>query len=473
MSDQSLKKVLNRKEVIALAFGAMIGWGWVIQSGTWIMGAGSLGAIIAFLIGGLLVCFVGLTYAELISAMPQVGGEHVYTFRAMGGLVSFITTWAIVLGYVSVVAFEAVALPTAVEYLFPNYSQIHLWTIAGWDVKLTWVLVGIIASVFVTWINYVGIKISSIFQIIFTILVAFGGLFLVFGSVIGGSAENMKPLFAGGGMGGMLAVLIMTPFMFVGFDVIPQAAEEINLKRSTIGRLLIFSVILAVLFYASVIWGVGRALTAEQMAKSNLVTADAMAAAYHSHVMGILLVFGGIGGIITSWIGFYIGGSRALYALARAKMLPAFLGALHPKYKTPHNAILLIGLLSTAAPLFGRQMLVWLVDAGGLGIVVAWGLVALSFLILRYKEPQMERPFYTPAGKLVGWIAVLLSIGIAYLYLPGSPAALVWPYEWGIVLVWAVLGAVFYAWSQKVYGKESSIRYMQEELSRITESATV
>jgi APA family basic amino acid/polyamine antiporter len=340
-----------------------------------------------------------------------------------------------------------------------------LWTVAGWDVTLTWALVGVVGSILITWVNFIGIKVTSLIQIILTIVIALVGILLIFGGATGGTSANMDPLFQGG-IGAILAVVIMTPFMFVGFDVIPQAAEEINLKRKTTGKLLIFSVFLAIIWYVLIILSVGRALTPDQMANSTLVTADAMAAVFNSQFMGKILVIGGVGGILTSWIGFYIGGSRAIYALARANMLPAFLAKIHPKYKTPHNAILLIGIVSTIAPLFGRQMLVWLVDAGGLGMVIAWFFVAVSFLVLRKKEPTMHRPFKVAAGNLIGWLAVLLSFGIIALYMPGSPAALV-RNEWIIVLLWAVLGIVFYTSSRKKFGVESSKKIMQEEIDSV------
>jgi amino acid transporter len=98
--------------------------------------------------------------------------------------------------------------------------------------------------------------------------------------------------------------------------------------------------------------------------------------------------------------------------------------------------------LSVIAPLFGRPALVWLVDAGGLGIVVAYAFVAWSFLVLRKREPDMQRPYVVRNGVAVGWIALVLSISIAMLYFPGSPAALVWPYEWLIVFAWIILGAI-------------------------------
>jgi APA family basic amino acid/polyamine antiporter len=184
-------------------------------------------------------------------------------------------------------------------------------------------------------------------------------------------------------------------------------------------------------------------------------------------MMGNILVLGGIGGILTSWIGFYVGGSRAIYALAKAGMLPKSLGELHPKYNTPHKAILLIAVLTTVAPLFGRPALVWLVDAGGLALVVAWFMVALSFIILRKKNPSLKRPFLLPGGTWVGWVAVLMSFGICILYMPGMPSALVWPYEWVIIFVWVLLGFIFYKVSMSKYGTANSDEHMNNEIDRI------
>ena len=467
MKEQKLLKILGNKDVLALAFGAMIGWGWVVTTGLWITEAGSLGAILAFMIGGTMVVFVGLTYAELASSLPLAGGELYYSFKAMGRLASFITTWAIILGYVSVVAFEAVALPTVFEYLIPSYSKGYLYTISGWDVTITWAGGGILGSILIAWINYRGIKFSTAVNFIFTLLIILAGIMLITGSTVSGNVQTMQPFFENG-MTGLLIVVIMTPFMFVGFDVIPQAAEEINLPQRRIGQLLILSVILAVIWYIAIIFGVSHMLSPSEMAESNLVTADAVVKAFNgSQFMGNLLVLGGIGGILTSWIGFYVGGSRAIYALAKAGMLPKSLGELHPKYNTPHKAILLIGVLSTFAPLLGRPALEWLVDAGGLGLVVAWLMVAISFIILRKKSPLMVRPFKLKGGTSIGWIATVMAIGIAILYMPGMPSALIWPYEWLIILVWSLLGVVFYKISMSKYGKDETDQFMNQELRKV------
>lgn len=434
-------RVIRRRELLALAFGAMIGWSWVALTGNWIDRAGSLGAMLAFVIGGIAVILVGLTYAELASAMPQAGGEHVYSHRALGPSASFICTWAILLGYVSVVAFEAVALPTVVDYLVPGFGRGYLWTIAGWDVQLTWVLVGIVAAVVMTGINIIGIRTAAKLQLLVTTLVLAVGILLIGGAGIAGSTDNMQPLFDNGAKG-LLGVLVMVPFMFVGFDVIPQSAEEVDIPFSEIGQVLMISIFMAVLWYVLIIGAVSMGLPASDRAVSSLPTADATAAVFGGPWAASLLVLAGIGGILTSWNAFLIGGSRALYALAQAGQLPRSLGVLHPRYNTPHNAVLLIGVLSVIAPLFGRPALVWLVDAGGLGIVIAYAFVAWSFLVLRKREPEMPRPYMVCHGIIIGRAALVLSLGIAVLYLPGSPAALVWPYEWLIVIGWVLLGAV-------------------------------
>jgi len=444
-----LIRVLRRREVISLAFGAMIGWSWVALAGTWLESAGSIGAILAFLIGGVVIAFIGMTYAELASAMPQVGGEHTYSLRAMGPAASFVCTWSIIFGYFSVVAFEVVALPTVTEYLFPNFKMGFLWTVAGYDVYLSWVLVGVAGSLVMTWINVIGIRTAAVLQTVVTVVILLAGALVVSGALFNGSAANMQPLVVDG-VKGMLTVLVMVPFLLVGFDVIPQAAEEIDLPHREIGRVLVISLMMAAAWYGLIVLGVSLSLDDEALGRASLATADASAASWRSPWIGKLVVVAGIGGILTSWNAFLVGGSRAIYALAHSGMLPGFLGRLHPRFNTPANAVVLIGALAILAPLLGRQTLVWLADAGGLGIVIAYAMVALSFIILRRRQPEMPRPYRVRYGPFIGYTALILSLGMMVLYLPGSPSALVWPHEWMILLGGAVTGVVFYVWARIV-----------------------
>lgn len=440
-----LQKVFSRKDIFALAFGAMIGWGWVVLTNDWILGAGALGAITAFVIGGIMIFFVGLTYAELTAALPESGGLCVFTQRAMGWHAAFFSSWAIVLGYVSVVAFEAVAFPSVLEYFVGSgYYRGYLYTIAGYDVYAGWLAVGIFSGLVMTALNYFGTKNVALFQNAVTVLIAVVGLLLFGGSVANGSVANMAPVFQNG-MKGILAIAVMTPFMFMGFDVIPQAAEEMNVPYRSIGKILLLSVIMAIVWYVMIVFSTAMALSPQEIGNSSIATADAMQKMYGGSVWAMkLLVLAGIGGILTSWNAFFVGGSRALYAMAERQMLPQSLGKIHPRFNTPGNAILLIGIITSLMPLFGKKMLTWLVNAGSLAVVIAYFMVTLSFIILRRKEPGLHRPYAVSHWKLVGAGALVMTGIMILLCLPGFPAALAWPHEWGLILGWSALGAAFY-----------------------------
>ena len=141
------------------------------------------------------------------------------------------------MAYVNVCVFESAALPTAMEYLFPNLKVGFLYSIEGSDVYVSMVAIGVVGAIVMTAINYVGIKFAAFVQTLVTLLVlAVGCLLLVgaFGHQM--EADPAPPLR--GGITGMLAVLIMVPALMVGFDVIPQSAEEINLPHDQIGKLI-------------------------------------------------------------------------------------------------------------------------------------------------------------------------------------------------------------------------------------------
>ena len=432
-------KVLKSREVVSLAFGAMIGWSWVLMTGVWLTDAGSLGTLIAFAVGGFAVALIGLTYSELAAAMPKAGGEHIYTQRALGHRWSFACTWALLFSYVNVCLFEAVALPSAVEYLLPEIRLGTLWTFLGSDVDLGFVLLGAGAAAAVAWINVLGIRTAAFMQMLVTGLIILSGALLISGAAAFGNLENTQPLIATPATG-ILAVLIMVPALLVGFDVIPQSAEEIDLPPNKIGRLLVISVACAVGWYVLIAFAVGLGLTCEQQASSEMATADAARALWQQPWAGTLLVLGGIGGILTSWNAFIVGGSRVLYALAQSGHVPAVFGKLHPTYKTPWVGIATIGVLSMIAPLFGKTILVWLINSGSFATTIAFLFVAISFLVLRHREPEMPRPFKVSHPRLVGYGAVTLSLGLIAAFLPWSDSSLQWPEEWLTIVVWSTLG---------------------------------
>lgn len=462
MSKHKFNKVMTSSDILVVAFGAMIGWGWVVSSGRWIQNAGVIGTIIGFIIGGIMIYFVGMAYAELTPAMPRVGGEHVFSYKAFGPTGSFICTWALILSYIGVVCFEAVSLPTIISYIFPSFNQVYLYSVAGSDVYLTGVILASLCTISIIVINILGIKAASILQTVLTITIAAVGIILVVASAINGEPSNLdNQIIIGEGFGSIkniLSVAVVAPFFLFGFDVIPQVAEEINIPLKKVARVLLLSIICAVTFYGLVVFAVGYAMNikdiADAMQGSGLVTATAMEKVFNSAVMAKVLIVSGLCGVVTSWNSFLIGGSRAIFSMAESKMIPGRFSILHPKKKTPVNALLLIGILSLAAPFFGRTMLVWISDAASFACCLAYCMVSMSFLILRKKEPDLQRPYKVKHYKFVGIMASLLSGLMVVLYLiPGSGCSMTVE-EWIIVGGWAILGLVFYIICRRHYKNE-------------------
>lgn len=446
---QELQKALNMKEVLALAFGTMIGWGWIMLAGAWVGSGGTIGAIAAFLLGGIMSIFVGLTYAELTPALPLAGGELVFSYRAMGYNASWFTGWMITLAYLGVAAWEGPALANALGFLFgellPDMGT--LYVVQGSEVTGSFLLIGCLGAIIMTSINYRGAKASAVFQATATLAMSIGGVaFFVTGSVTG-ELSNLEPFFTDGK--GFVAVVLAVPAMFVGFDVIPQAAEEMNIPLGKIGKVMIIAIVMAATWYIIMILGVALSTPGDVLAGFNadpdsVPVADCFAYATGNPVFGKLMIIAAMCGILTSWNGFIVGASRVIFSMARAKMLPGIFAKVHHKHGVPTAAILLVGIITILSPLFGKSALGWFVNAAAFGTVSAYFMVSLSFIILRKKEPELDRPFKIKGGSLVGAIAVIVALFFVSLYLPLYSPTPLQPIEWSMVGGWIILGIILF-----------------------------
>ena len=458
---RSAKKSLSYFDAMVTAFGAMIGWGWVISTGSWIEEAGVLGTVLGFIIGGVMIFFVGLSYSELTTAVPTSGGTMMFTKLALGPGAAYACSWMLTLSYIGVVCFEACAVPTVIQYIFPNFLKGYLYSVGGFDIYASWLIFAIAASLLISYVNIRGIKAAAKLQTVLTISIAAAGLLLVGASAFGGEAQNLSSqLMAGEGLLSKLknifAIAAVSPFYLLGFDVIPQIADEIDIPLRKIGSLMLFSIILAVAFYVLVVLAVGYVLLPQELETSmklqRLVTADAMEKAFSSGTMAKVLIIGGICGIITSWNSFLIGGSRILAAMARERMLPGWFAYEHRKYGTPVNAILLIALLTLLSIFAGGALLNWIADTASFACCATYVFVALSFLILRKKQPELQRPYKVKSFRLVGTAALLMSLVMLLLYLiPGSGSTFE-KEEWIILGIWLLLGTALAVRSKIKYG---------------------
>jgi len=472
-----LKQTISGMGFFCLALGAMIGVGWITSLGGWLEEAGPIGAILAFIVGGILILFIGLCYAELTPMLPVTGGEVAYAYKALGIGKAFLTGWLLAFGYIAVCGFEAVSIGIVCSYLFPQCNTLPLYELMGQTIYLPHVLLGLLATLFIGWINYRGVSSAIKLQICLTALLAVCLIGFVLGGFVNGNVVNLEPFFAEGtGEGpwvGFLSVLVGTPFWFVGFDTIPQAAEESGstaiMRR--LGIYIVAAILAAIGFYATIILASSLSTPWPGLIGEDLPTAKAIQSAFKSTTAANVVLFAGLLGLLTSWNGFFIAGTRVLFALGRGRIIDTRFGEVHPKYGSPTKPIIFVTLLTLPAAFLGKPALIAFIDVGSFCISCAFLGVCLSFLKLRRQHPQLERPYKLPCGSVIATIAALGSAAlILVMVIPNTGATLTFPLEWSILGMVLILAVLFWLMSHKVRANISKTQRDLLILDRVGEN---
>jgi APA family basic amino acid/polyamine antiporter len=155
---------LGLRDYCALAFGTMIGVGWLVLMDDWLGRGGPFGAMLAFAIGGVVLLPVGWVYGEWVKRLPDASGEAAYTAQVFPPIVSYFTGWMMLLAYFIVCPWEAVAVGKVAAYLVPSLNSVELYQVAEQPVFLPRLALGILMTVFLGVLNYRGIRGSATFQ---------------------------------------------------------------------------------------------------------------------------------------------------------------------------------------------------------------------------------------------------------------------------------------------------------------------
>src|ERR1700721_2183590 len=178
-----LARKLSLWNYFALGFGTMIGTGWVILMDDWLGRGGPLGAMIGFLMGGILLLPIGYIYGQWVWRLADAAGEAAYTAQVFPPIVSYLTGWMMLLAYFIVCPWEAVAIGKIASYIFPSLDRFVLYRVAGQPLFLPRLILGIALTLLLATINYRGVRLSANFQkamtsmvlVIFVVLVAISG----------------------------------------------------------------------------------------------------------------------------------------------------------------------------------------------------------------------------------------------------------------------------------------------------------
>ncbi len=441
-------------DVCALALGAIIGWGcFVLPGNAFLPKAGPAGMALGMLIGAGLILVIAFSYGYLLRNYPVTGGEFTYAITFFGKGHAFICGWAMVLAYWSLIPLNATAMGLISRYLFPVLQFGKLYDVAGWPVYTGELLTAIFFIILVAFINIRGIKKAAWTQTAVALILV-GAVLLLAALALGKNPdfENLSPGFPDGvsKWDAIFAIVAMAPWAFIGFDCIPQAAEEYDFKPKFGTIILVVAVVAAALLYITV-----NTVTAVMMPWQELLAAG------HSwptgYVVGVYL--GKIGlwvlgiamfcAVFSGMNAFYMATSRLIYAMANENALPVWLGHLNKK-SVPSYAILFIMVLSLLAPWFGREVLGWIVDMTSLGASVVFAYTTATAFVLAKRRRE-------PWRMVIGTLGFIFSIFfIVLLVVPGMPGFLSVP-SWICLGAWVLLGGAFFMVIRKnYYGKTSA-----------------
>src|SRR5580700_5053018 len=184
----ALARKLRLADYFALAFGSMVGVGWLVLMDDWLGRGGPLGAMLGFVLGGILLLPVGYVYGQWVQRLPDAAGEAAYTAQVFPPMVSYFTGWMMLLAYFIVCPWEAVAVGKLAAYIFPALNSFELYSVAGQPVFLPRLLLGVALTIFLAVLNYRGIRLSASFQNWTT-----AAMLLLFAALLGISAAYGAP----------------------------------------------------------------------------------------------------------------------------------------------------------------------------------------------------------------------------------------------------------------------------------------
>lgn len=458
---EKLEKTLKPHWVWAIALGASIGWGAFVQPINWMEEAGPLGVIIGFFIGAALMMLIAVSYGFLIKSFPVSGGEFAYAFISLGRTHAFISGWFLTFGYICIVALNASAFSLMIKYVFPRVIEVFpLYTVAGWEVYGMEIIVATILLSIFGFLNIRGAGLTGQMQFYFAAVMIFSVVVMTLfvGVQPGAGLSNVSPAFPTGktALASIIAIVAISPWAFVGFDAVPQAAEEFDFPARKAFTLIILALLFAAVLYSLMILATAMGRSWEGVAAENPLWGTGLVIRELLGPLGLVILVTALSmGIFTGLNGFILASSRLFFAMSRAKILPDAFGRVHKKYNTPYVSVIFIVLASMVAPWFGRQALTWVVDMSSIGVSIAYFYTCFTaYQLFKWKEADVKgltAEEAAPFKKLIALVGMIASvIFVLLLVVPGSPAFLSIESRLSL-LIWIALGVVFYLYKRKEY----------------------
>ena len=422
----TLQRTLSPMHVWAIAFGCIVGWGSFINPGKkFLPNSGVAGTAIAMALGAVVMIIIAFSYAYMVPKYPKAGGEFTFAKACFGKRIAFICGWFLIAAYLTNVPMDSTAIGLVVDGLDGDADILKFgfhYTVAGFDIYLGEMLLIAAILLLFGYLNIVGVKKAGFVQTVLSSLLVVCVLVLCIAGFTSAKAQgiNMEPIwgfdksaamaanattaeigqFAHKGAAGIVSAILATfaiaPWAYVGFDSIPQAAEEL---LGNFGKVLI---------------GVGVSCA-----------------------------------VLSGIMGFYLAASRLMYSMAREGYLPAVFGKIDSRYGTPRNAIVFCIVVSMSGPILGREALGWFVDMSAIGASIGYLFTCASTLVTLRKDHDG-----TMFLKIMAAVGVIFSLSFMVLQLipiPGLSGVHFCKESYFMLIVWTVVGLLFYIKQRKFF----------------------
>jgi amino acid transporter len=430
----TLARKLRLHDYFALAFGTMIGTGWLVLMDDWLGRGGPLGAALAFAIGGVILLPVGYVYGQWVKRLPDAAGEAAYTAQVFPPIVSYFTGWMMLLAYFIVCPWEAVAIGKIAAYIFPSLDMFVLYRVGGEPVFLPRLILGIALTLLLATINYRGVRLSANFQKAMS-----SAVLLIFAALVGisafrGAPANLHPVFHATPFLSILLTLQIVPYFMTGFESIPKYAEESNpdFRPKSYMQAIALALTVGAFFYALCILAVGYIAPWQSLLGKRFATAIAFEHGLGKHWPVQLILVMSLFGLFQCFNGNFAAATRLLFAYARRGTVASAFAAIHAKFLTPSVAVIAITVATLIALLLGDAILVPVTEVGSMASALGWLAACASFWLV---DPRPRMRAITTLGVLVSLLLLLMKLLPAF---PGHFSLA----EWIALATWLLLGAL-------------------------------